>query len=313
MSRSLKSKSDAAPGVAYFKGNVMAGKLILRGLFAGLIGGVLAFAFARIFAEPQIQAAIDYEGGRDAAQETLDSAAGLHAGMEMADPFSRTVQAWPGIGTGLILMALAMGGLFAVVFMLLYGRIGEVRARVLSVLIAVGAFLAIFFIPFLKYPANPPAVGHHETIGQRTLLYGTMVVASLILGVAAVAFGRWLHRQRGCSLWNATLIAGGGFVVAIGAVMLALPTLGMLAANVIEYGAQDTETPLPLLDEQGNIVFPGFPADLLYQFRLYSVGTQLILWGAIALVFGPLAERLVEPGRRDGSRTVPATAAAESR
>lgn len=291
----------------------MAGRLILRGLLSGLVGGVLTFVFARIFAEPQIQAAIDYEGGRDAAQEALDAAAGLPVAVEAADPFSRTVQSWPGIGTGIILMALAMGGLFAVVFMLLYGRIGEVRARVLCALIAVGAFLTTFFIPFLKYPVNPPAIGHDETLGQRTMLYGTMVTASLILGVAAVAFGRWLHRQRGCSLWNATLIAGGGFVVAIGAVMLALPTLGMLAANVTEYGAHDTETPLPLLDYQGNIVFPGFSADVLFQFRLYSVGAQLILWGSIALVFGPLAERLVEPGGRGGARAVRGGAAADSR
>ena len=42
-------------------------------------------------------------------------------------------------------------------------------------------------------------------------------------------------------------------------------------------------------------MFPGFPADLLYSFRLYSIGAQLILWTAIGLIFGPLAERLLEP------------------
>ncbi|GCE39114.1 Predicted cobalt transporter CbtA [Rhodococcus wratislaviensis] len=47
---------------------------------------------------------------------------------------------------------------------------------------------------------------------------------------------------------------------------------------------------------------PGFPADDLYQFRLYSVAAQLILWSTIGLAFAPLADRRV--GRRtDTDRT----------
>jgi thiamine transporter ThiT len=53
-------------------------RLILRGFLAGTIGGLLAFVFARIFAEPLIQRAIDYEEGRAAAQDALDRAAGLN-------------------------------------------------------------------------------------------------------------------------------------------------------------------------------------------------------------------------------------------
>jgi hypothetical protein len=46
-------------------------------------------------------------------------------------------------------------------------------------------------------------------------------------------------------------------------------------------------------------VFPGFPADVLYHFRLSSIGAQLVLWAAIGLVFAPMAERLLAgtPGR----------------
>ncbi|WP_235486154.1 CbtA family protein, partial [Frankia sp. AvcI1] len=39
-------------------------RYIYRGLGVGLLGGLLAFVFARIFAEPLIQDAIDYEDGR---------------------------------------------------------------------------------------------------------------------------------------------------------------------------------------------------------------------------------------------------------
>src|SRR6185295_17741114 len=84
-------------------------------------------------------------------------------------------------------------------------------------------------------------------------------------------------------------------VVLIVVVMLILPPVGHLDANVARYGQQLTETPLPLRDSQGQIVFPGFPADVLFKFRLYSVINQLILWATIGLAFGPLVERMLAP------------------
>ena len=46
----------------------------------------------------------------------------------------------------------------------------------------------------------------------------------------------------------------------------------------------------------GTIVYPGFPADVLFNFRLYSVAAQLLLWSVIGLIFAPLADRLLAPG-----------------
>ena len=69
----------------------------------------------------------------------------------------------------------------------------------------------------------------------------------------------------------------------IGVVMLILPSLGQLDANVGQFGQHATETPLPLSDSSGQIVYPGFPADVLFKFRLYSVIDQLILWTTIGL------------------------------
>ena len=34
-----------------------------------------------------------------------------------------------------------------------------------------------------------------------------------------------------------------------------------------------------------------FPADVLWRFRLASLGLQVVLWSTIGLVFGVLAER----------------------
>jgi hypothetical protein len=266
-------------------------RIIWRGLLAGAIGGVLAFLFARIFAEPQIQKAIDYESARDAAQDALDKAAGLPVAAGGPDIFSRTIQADVGIGVALIFFGAAMGGLFAVAYSLYLGRAGSLRPRTLALLVAGGGFVGMYLVPFIKYPANPPAIGHEDTIRQRSEVYLIMVTASVLFLVLSVWLGKRLQARFGT--WNATLIAGAVFIVATGIVMLILPALGHLAAN--KQFHQATETPAPLTDASGKIAFPGFPADVLFNFRLFSVADQLILWATIGLVFAPLAERLLAP------------------
>lgn len=275
-------------------------KLIGRGIIAGAFAGLLAFVFARIFAEPVINAAIAYENGRDAAQAVLDKAAGLPASADGPDIFSRTVQANIGIGVGMILFGAAMGALFAVVYAVCLGRVGNLRPRVLALLVAGAGFLGVYLVPFLKYPANPPSIGHSETIGTRGALYLVMVLASIVFLVLAVMAGQRLATRFGN--WNASLLAGAGFVVAIGIVMAVLPQLGHLAADKAQYGLHATETPLPLTDARGTIVFPGFPADTLATFRLYSVAAQLLLWSALGLAFGPMAERVLAPAAAAADR-----------
>lgn len=267
-------------------------KLILRGLLAGAVGGLLAFLFARTFAEPQIQQAIDYESGRDTAQDAIEHASGLSAGHEAegAEIFSRTIQANVGIGVAMIFFGMAMGALFAVAYAICLGRTGRVRARNLALLVAGAGFLGFYLVPFLKYPANPPAVGNGDTIQQRSSLYLLMVGCSVLFLILTVWLGRRLQARFGT--WNATLIAGAVFIAATAVVMLILPSFGELKANASLHSA--TETPAALRDADGTIVFPGFPADLLFNFRLYSIGAQLMLWTAIGLIFGPLAERLLE-------------------
>jgi predicted cobalt transporter CbtA len=122
-----------------------------------------------------------------------------------------------------------------------------------------------------------------ETIRQRMLLYLLMVVLSGALFVGAVYLGRRLARRMGA--WSATLAAAGSYIVAVSVVMLILPTID--------------ETPGPLRGDAGNIVYQGFPADDLYQFRLFSLGTQVVMWATIGLVFAALAARLFGEKRRD--------------
>lgn len=239
--------------------------MIARGLLAGAVAGVLAFLFARVFAEPAIARAIAYE----------DEAAHAHGGHEHGvELFTRGVQANAGLGFGVVAFGVAMGALFAVAYCVAHGRVGAVSPRLLSVLLAGGMFLSLYAIPSLKYPPNPPAVSLEETIQQRTLLYLLLVALSLALLAAAVYLGRRLVGRFGG--WNAALIAAGCYLVGVAVLLLALPGVH--------------ETP------------QDFPADVLYDFRLYAAGTQFVLWAGIGLIFAPLAARLLgETTRRTAS------------
>jgi predicted cobalt transporter CbtA len=239
-------------------------RIIARGLLAGAVGGVLAFLFARTFVEPVIGKAIAFED---------EHHGGHDHGVEL---FTRGVQANIGMGFGVLAFGVAMGALFAVAYCAAYGRVGNVSPRLLSVLLSGAMLLSLYVIPSLKYPANPPAVSLEETIRQRTLLYLLMVVLSAALMVAAVYLGRRLVKRFGG--WSATLIASGSYVVGIAIVMLALPSID--------------ETP------------EHFPADVLYEFRLYSLGTQLVLWAMIGLAFASMAQRLLGESRRRESVSV---------
>jgi Probable cobalt transporter subunit (CbtA) len=265
--------------------------LIGRGVLCGALAGLLAFVFGRVFAEPYIQKAIGYESGRDAAQALLDRTAGLPA---EPDLFSRTVQADIGMGVGMIAFGIGMGALFSIVYAVCLGRVGRLGPRPLALLVALAGFLGLYLVPFLKYPANPPAVGQADTIQQRTTMYLLMVLSSVLLLALAGWLGQRLRARFGN--WNASLLAGAVFVVAIGIVMAALPSVG--------------ETPPPLVDATGTIRYPGFPADVLFHFRLYSVAGQLLLWSVIGLLFAPMADRLLGPAARTAHRVDAAAAQA---
>ncbi|MBO0680777.1 CbtA family protein [Mycolicibacterium sp. S2-37] len=260
-------------------------QIIGRGLLAGVVAGVLAFVFARIFVEPVIERAIDYEDGIGAAHEAMETAAGTAAHSHgEGGGFSRAIQMNIGMGLGVLLFSVAMAALFAVVFTVAFSRMGGkggVSARLLSVYVAGGMLVSLYLVPFLKYPASPPALSLDETIRQRTLLYLLMAVLSAASFVGAVLLGRRLVTRLGA--WNATWAAAGAYVVAVAVLMLVLPGIH--------------ETPGPLVDDAGVIVYEGFPADVLYDFRLYSLGMQVVMWAAIAGVFAPLASRLLD-GRR---------------
>jgi hypothetical protein len=242
--------------------------LLVRGMLAGALAGVLAFAFAYIFGEPQVQAAIDFE----------DHLARLAHEPAATEAVARGTQRTLGLVTGLVAMGVALGGLFALVFVWAYGRIGAFGARATAALLALGAYLTITVVPFTKYPANPPTIGDPDTIDRRTAVFVAMICITLLAFVAAARIRRSLVAPIGG--WNAAIAAAVALLGVIAVAELILPAVH--------------ETPA------------GFPADVLWRFRIASLGINAVLWTAIGLGFGALAERVIDSRSRVRSAVVPA-------
>lgn len=298
-------------------------RVIGRGALAGLIAGVLGFVFARIFAEPVINKAIDYESGRDDILHALNQAAGRPVEPDGPEIFSRTIQSTVGIATGIIGFSIAMGALVAVAYVVLHGRF-NIRPHTLAWMIAGFGYLGVFLLPFVKYPANPPAIGHTFTIVQRGHLYLTMVALSLILLGITVYVARRLTPRLGTT--RAVVFSAIGFLVVFGIVLAVMPSLGNLSDNVTNSGEfgfarAATETPQPITNilstpltidgkviAPGQIVYPGFDPDVLWKFRWYSLLNQALIWLVIGLVFGALMDRLIDPTPKQAAPKDVATA-----
>jgi len=238
----------------------MTGRLLVRGMLVGLLAGILAFGFAKIFGEPQVDRAIAFEEGM----------AHMHGDAEEPELVSREVQSTFGLLTGVVAYSVSLGGIFALVFAYSLGRIGKVGPRGLSALLALAAFVVLILVPEIKYPANPPSVGNPDTIGLRTQVFFMMLLVSVVAAVIAVNAARKVIANSG--VW-AGAIAGVALYLVIMAVAGALfPTINEVPAN--------------------------FSADVLWKFRTSSLGIQLVLWTTIGLVFGPVAERLLQPKTR---------------
>jgi hypothetical protein len=241
--------------------------LIRRGLLVGAIAGLLAGCFAFVFGEPRVQDAIDIE--RAASAQASLVAAPAHVGDWVV---GRGAQRG-GLFLGTVLYGLCVGAIFALAFAVVRGRGAARDDWQLSTRLAVGLFAALVLVPFVKYPANPPAVGDPDTIGERTWLYLALLAGGVTALVAAARVA-WSVGDD-APAWRRPLLAGGTFVALAGFLMLVLPGV----------------------DE----VPDGFPASLLWEFRLSSLGTQVVLWTALGAGYGIASLRAAAPSRPTAS------------
>ena len=239
----------------------MVRSLLVRGMLVGIVAGMLSFVFLKIYGEPQVDVAVAFEAQVEAAKAAAAGASSVEEGPELV---SRHVQAGLGLFTAVMGYSVAFGGLFGLAFAFAYRRMpGAVTPQGVSLLLAAAGFVAIYLVPNLKYPANPPSVGNPETIGIRTALYFVMIAISIAAMIGAFSLKRLLIPRFGD--WNSTLAVAGYYLIIVAIAGLLLPVVNEV----------------PTL----------FPAVALWKFRVASIGAQFIMWATLGLLFGALTQR----------------------
>jgi predicted cobalt transporter CbtA len=264
---------------------------LVRGMLVGIVAGLLSFAFLKVYGEPQVERAIAFETQQDEAKEAAHKAESHHdhasvahdhgaashdhgseahahsADHDEAELVSRPVQAGLGLFVAVIVYNAAFGGLFGLAFAFAYGRTASaLTPQALAAVLAVTGFVAIYLVPNLKYPANPPAVGAPDTIGVRTALYFVMIAISLAAMIVSLTVKRLLVPRFG--EWSGNLLVAACYIVLVAIAGLLLPSVNEVPAQ--------------------------FPAVVLWNFRIASIGAQLIMWATLGLLFGALSQRAAE-------------------
>ena len=222
-------------------------RFLRHGALAGAVGGTGTALFLLLIGERSIADAI-----------AVEQASG-HGGDET---FSRSVQQLGGV-VGAVIVGAALGAVLAVVFAAVRHRLPGRDDFPRAVRLAVVAYVTLFLVPFVKYPANPPAVGDPATVGRRTALY----LAMLAWSVAATWLGWRLHTHlcaRGWERAQAGAAAVTAWAVVVGVALVVLP------------GSPDPVTA---------------PATLVWRFRLASAGGQAVFWAVAGAALGWLSSR----------------------
>lgn len=243
-----------------------------HGLQAGVVAGLLTGAFGYLLAEPVMDRAVRLESAREAAEQARQASAGLTV-THHVEVFSRGTQHL-GLLVATLATGLALGVLLSVVHAVVHRRDDRARDPWRSSLtLAAGAFFAVYLVPFLRYPANPPGVGDPNTIDTRTRTYLAALTIGILGVIAAARLARDLHRRQTVEPLRQLAVAG----VLLGTVVLTFA----LPANT---------DPLEV------------PAGLLWQFRLLALASALLLWSSLGVVFGLLKRadhpRPLQPGER---------------
>lgn len=251
---------------------------LVRGLIAGVIAGFAAFVVSYAVGEPPIESAIAIEEAAGRHDHGEHAAAEEEEGTEV----SRELQSSAGLLTGMLVVGAALGGLTGIATGLAMGRFfSRTDVRVTALSVAGVAFVAVYFVPYLIYPPNPPAVGDGDTIGYRTGLYFLMLAISLAGVAAALAVSHTLRSK--VEYWYAAL-AG-------------LVTYLLVAVLALSF--------MPRYDE---VPTEGFPPSLLWDFRLSSLLVQIVLWGVLGLVLAELSQRAIRAKSAPASQPQPVNA-----
>ena len=222
---------------------------ILIVLFSGALAGTVHGIVNLGIVEPYLDEAIGIENQNLFASGEEEDTLEFWAEYESYRIWQKSGQVLAGV-----ILGLAMGSLFGIVFALsrnsLPGKNDISKAAFLSVIM----WVTIYLIPFLKYPANPPTVGDGETVVLRAILYLSFIAIS---GFGAVGFYQLSKRLK----QNRKVLSIVGYAAFIGV------TFALMPANPDEVTA---------------------PMELVNEFRIMSVLGVTTFWISVAVILGAL-------------------------
>src|SRR5918995_7273430 len=224
-------------------------------LLAGAIAGTIWAAINQVAVEPYIERAIELE--------MLQQNTTAQSGQVITNPAEFVAYRFWQKGGEIIagtILGLSIGSLYGIVFAYTHSSISGINNNKKKALIVASImWFVLFFMPALKYPPNPPAVGNPETIYYRQSLY---VVFLAISGFSALGLA-FLYRKMVVASSNNTkkaiIIIPSTYAAIMAGVYLAMP------AN-----------PDPI----------NAPIDLVMGFRITSAITISMFWALLGVIFG---------------------------
>lgn len=249
--------------------------VLRNGLIAGGLAGLASGLFSLLLAEPLMDRAIELEEKSAGAHQHSHGATPAPA--EAEELFSRGTQHM-GLLVTAVVVGLAVGVFYALAQLLVHRASTPVHRPWERALTMAGAgFLALSFLPALRYPANPPGVGDSGTVTDRQ----SMWLGALLIGVLGMLLAQQVHTRLARAGHGAPVrqLAVSATVVATLAVMFLLP------------GNPD---PVPV------------PPGLLWDFRLLSLASHVLMWATLGAVFGALGLRAAKSAEAAEPAAVPA-------
>ena len=217
--------------------------VLVSGALAGFVHGTINFALV----EPYLDQAIGLENESLFASGEAEDTLEFWAEYESYRIWQKSGQVLAGV-----ILGLAMGSLFGIVYALSRNSLPGKTDVTKSVILAGVMWLTIYIIPFLKYPANPPTVGDGETVMLRAILYVSFIALS---GIGVVIFYKLSQKLQN----NKKYFGLFGYVIFITILFFVMPE------NPDEITA---------------------PMNLVNEFRLMSVLGVSSFWLSVGLILG---------------------------
>lgn len=218
---------------------------IFISLLSGVIAGLILAGVNYYIAEPFIDQAIRIEVDNSIASgEVVDFDELI------------TYRVWQKEGTFAAgaFLGLTYGAILGIVYMISRKYLPSSDNRKKALILAAIMCLSLYVVPFIKYPANPPAVGDPETIGLRDSLYTSYQLTS---GLIALGVTILMYKLRRISY-----------------IKYIIPVfyLGLVASIYAIFPANPDEITAPM--------------DLVNAFRAVTFGTMVMFYLVLGAIFG---------------------------